>query len=222
MKEIVKRKPSQKEYEKYKAIMEKGDWSDDDMKFLDQINISSEVFEENGHQGLKNCLGEILIEAKYQDFMTMSSHDLEKGDRVTTMQNGKWGVLRVDTNEQWLAEPIYDFIGYPNRITFVVKEGVYGVLDLEAKKFIIPLHCDFVSSDNGFMFCNGIAQFGIDGKIGVMMDNGEHTEAIFDEVEAFEMEQDVKVRIGEDWGVINEQGKFETDSDQAHYFTAND
>lgn len=218
MKEKVKRKPSKKEYEKYNAILEQGDWSEDDIKFLDQIDISSDVFEENGNHGLKNCLGEVLIKSQYQDFMTLSSYDIKKGDRVTAMQNGKWGVLRVNTDEEWLAEPIYDFIGYPNRITFVVKEGVYGVMDLEDKKFIIPLHCESVSSDNGFLFCNGIAQFGIEGKIGVIRENGEFTEALFDEVEAIEVGEQVKVRIGEEWGVINKEGKFDTNEDEAYYF----
>ena len=217
---MEKRKPNKAEYNKYNSIMKRGGWSDEEMEFLNEIDMSTDVFEENGKHGLKNCLGEVLIKANYEDFITMSNHDIEEGDLVTTMKNGKWGVLKVAGEEEWLAEPIYDFIGYPSTITFVVKDGVYGVLDLDEKKFIIPLHCEFVSSHDGFMFCNGIAEYGINGKIGVMLENGEYTEAIFDEVEAIDMGEDVKVRIGEEWGVINEEGKFEMDTDEAYYYVS--
>ncbi len=50
----------------------------------------------------------------------------------------------------------------------------------------------------------------------MMREDGEHTEAIFDEVE-LDLEQAVKVRIGESWGCINEEGQFTEDGDEACY-----
>lgn len=49
-----------------------------------------------------------------------------------------------------------------------------------------------------------------------MREDGEHTEAIFNEVET-EFDQAVKFRIGETWG-YNEDGKFTIDADEADYW----
>ena len=45
----------------------------------------------------------------------------------------------------------------------------------------------------------------------------DHTEAIFDEVET-DFDGAVKVRIGESWGYINEDGMFTVDGDEACYW----
>ena len=66
-------------------------------------------------------------------------------------------------------------------------------------------------------YCNGIGTFEINGKWGVMREDGEHTEAIFDEVET-DFDVAVKVRIGEVWGWINEEGQFTKDGDEACYW----
>jgi hypothetical protein len=50
-----------------------------------------------------------------------------------------------------------------------------------------------------------------------MREDGEHTEAIYDEVET-EFDQAVKVRIGESWGYINEDGMITEDADEAYYW----
>ena len=135
------------------------------------------------------------------------------------MYEKKWGMIRIGNENEWVMEPVYDYIGFPNSITFVQKENKYGVINLTTQEFILPLELEFVSSENGFMFCNGISTYGKDGKEGVIMDNGEFTEAIFDETGVPEMGENFQVRIGEEWGFINEKGLFTHDEDESYYYT---
>lgn len=217
--EEVKKQPTKVDYEKYLQIMKQSSWADGDMDFMNKYNFGTVVFEESGNYGLKNCIGDILVSAGYEDFLTLSDEDYKEGNLLAVMYENKWGMIRIGNENEWVMEPVYDYISFPNSITFVQKENKYGVINLTTQEFILPLELEFVSSQNGFMFCNGISTYGKDRKEGVIMDNGEFTEAIFDETGIPEMGENFQVRIGEEWGFINEEGEFTTDEDEAYYYT---
>ena len=52
---MEKRKPNKAEYNKYNSFIKRGGWSDEEMEFLNEIDMSTNVFEENGKHVLKNC-----------------------------------------------------------------------------------------------------------------------------------------------------------------------
>ena len=76
------------------------------------------------------------------------------------------------------------------------------------------------SNEGGILFTNGITVFEKNGKSGVLNEYGEYTDAIFDEVDMPEMGQSIKVRIGDKWGYIAEDGSFTTDEDDAYFIGA--
>jgi hypothetical protein len=214
-------RPSKADYEKKSAFdkaMSKGELVDynEYMDLFNRFDWSAEVFESNGKYGLKNAVGEIIVAPDYEDFMMLSSSDLQTGDWVVAQDKGKWGVLEVDGNGNWMIEPEYDYIGYPNPITHVRKNEKWGVLDINKNEFIIPLECDKVHADMGFMFTNGIAIYEKDGKVGVIIEDGRFTSPIFEDVD--EENGFVKVKHKGEWGYINQEGEFTTSEDEEEYW----
>jgi hypothetical protein len=210
-----KLKPSRDQFYKYINGVLSEDQAHD---FYNTYDLENQVYEENGKFGLVNCLDELLLLPLFDNFMLLSSKPLVPGHKVVSQQNGLWGIVKLDGGlGECIVEPIYEYISYPNTIVACYKNKKWGILNTTTNEFIIPMICDHISLENGFIFCNGIGTFEIDGKCGVMRDVGEHTEAIFDEVE-LDFDQVVKVRIGEVWGYINAGGKFTEDSDEAYYW----
>jgi hypothetical protein len=210
----TKLKPSKEQFYKYiNDVLSEDDAHD----FYNKFELSNEIYEENSKYGLCNCIGEILVLPLFDDFMLLSSKPLAPGNKVVAKQNGLWGIVQLDGElGEWVVAPEYDYISYPNRIAGCLKDGKWGYLDTLENKFIIPLSCDRISLEGGFVFCNGIGTFEINGRWGVIRTDGEYTEAIFDEVEE-EFDQAVKVRIGDVWGYVNEDGQFIEDADEAYY-----
>jgi hypothetical protein len=210
-------KPSKEQY----AIFNEND-EDLDLDFLNAYDWSTELVEKNGKYGLVNCIGEPLLQPNFEDFQMMSGHDIKTGDRVVTKLNDKWGIITVDGGEGvWFVEPVYDFIGYPNTITSFLKGNKWGVMNIVSKEWILPLVCDKIYINNGFMFMNGVGVYEIGDKTGLISANGEFTDAIFDEVELDE-DDFYKGRIGELWGYIDEDGQLVQDADEAYYFESFD
>lgn len=190
--------------------------SNEHLQFLNSLDWSPELFEESGKNGLKNAMGEVIVPPLFEDFMTLGNHEIDKGEPVSTQANGKWGVVLADGKGTWLVEPEYDYIGYPNRLTHVLKEGKWGVLDIATNEFIVPLECDKVVDHDGFLFMNDIGIFMKDGKYGLVTPEGRVTRAIFDDI-VDDCEGWVEVQYNGEWGYINEQGEFTDDMEQAFY-----
>lgn len=188
---------------------------------MDQIGNLSESFNasgvirENGKVGYRNS-SEVLLPAIYDDMKLMNYGELEKGTRVVVLFDGKWGIVCADGAGTWLVQPVYDYIGYPNRFTNVSKDGKWGVLNVVANELLIPVECDKVSDDNGFMFTNGIGMYEKDNLVGPITNDGQFTSAIFDEAD-FTGEGPVPVKYKEIWGYVNEKNMFTEDEDEAYY-----
>ncbi len=183
--------------------------------FLNSIDWESEIFMVGDHCGLKNALGEVILAPKYDDMAILSGIETSKNDYVSVNQNGKWGVAIADGEGTWIIQPEFDYIGIPNNLTHVYKDGKWGVLNLEEGNFLIPVECDSISHEYGFLFVNGLAIYTKNKKIGVINDRGEFTDAIFDEVDW--AEGAVKVLFNGEWGFIDANNQFTLDEDEAHY-----
>ena len=215
-------KPTPADYEKRVAnnrLFTEGTNPDQDLinlEFLDSIDWSAEIFEQDGKYGVKTALGEMVLPPVFDNFWGLTSSEIKKGDRVVAVQNGKCGVAIADGTYTWLVKPEYDFIGYPNQITHVKKDGKWGLLDIINGKFLISLECDSIDDYMGFPFSNGIGFYEKGGKTGVITQFGTFTEPIFEEVEK-DSDGDVKVKFNGQWGFINEGNEFTLDENEAYY-----
>ena len=208
--------PKEADYKRREEIIKKfGKGSEEHMEILTSFNWQTQLFQEGEKYGLKTPLGEVILDAGYEDFKMMTSEELKKGDRVVAQQNGMWGVLIAGTPGTWIIEPEYDNIGYPNNITFLVKGDEWKITDLENRKMIVE-GCEDVSQWNGFMFANGVSFFKKNSKYGVIMMDGKHTEAVFEEFD-FDPDLHIKVKLDGKWGVIDENDQFTEEEDDAYY-----
>lgn len=200
----------------YATFIENG--ANSDLDFLNAYDWSTELVEKNGKYGLVNCIGEQLLNPNFEDFQMMSGHDMKIGDRVVAQLNDKWGVIQLDGGDGvWIVEPEYDYIGYPNSITSFKKGNKWGVMNINTKEWILPLVCDKIYGSSGFMFVNGIGVYEIAGKSGLILENGEFTEAIYDEID-LTAEVYSKARIGDQWGYIAQDGQLVEDPDEAYFY----
>ena len=64
---------------------------------------------------------------------------------------------------------------------------------------------------------NGIGVYEIGEKSGLILDNGEFTEAIYDEIDLV-ADEFSKARIGDRWGFIAKDGQLVQDPDEAYFY----
>jgi len=211
-------RPTQADYDRLLQLEDSKSYGDTHMELFNSFDWSAQIFEENGKYGLKSAVGEVLLPARFEDFMIMTGDVLRKGNRIVTQQNGQWGVMIADGTGSWLIEPQYDYIGYPQYLTPVCKDGKWGVLDISTGQYLIPPECDRLEHSRGLLFVNGLSWYEKAGKIGIIRLDGVFTEALFEDTE-FEPEGPVKVKFNGEWGFINEKGNFTTDEeDDLWYF----
>ncbi len=212
-------RPGPKEYQRFRELeqqMEPGEWNEEWMELYDAYNWSPELIKAGDKCGLKSLLGEVILPAEYDNVKLIDSTIVEKGDRIVAVQNSKWGVVIADGKGTWIVEPEFDFIGYPNDITSVQKGDKWGVLNISTGRFIVPLECDKVFDNNGFMFLNGIGYYMKDGKLGIITDEGDRTDALFDAVDPSPVGW-VKVKYNNQWGFIDENDQFTDKPEDACY-----
>jgi hypothetical protein len=212
-------KPSPADYYRLRALdqQEEGSWSTEYEELWNAFDWTPDLILEGGKCGLKSLLGEMILPVNFEDVKLLSASIVERGDRIVAQQNGKWGVVLADGEGTWLMKPEFDYIGYPNNITHVQKDGTWGVNDIAKNEFLIQPECEYVNDDNGFMFINGISIYVKDGKTGVITSYGAHTEPIFEEVE-LDPEGLVQVKYDGKWGFITEDNMFTEDEDEAGYW----
>ncbi|MFW5663912.1 MAG: hypothetical protein ACOCYD_02635 [bacterium] len=206
-------RPTQADYDRILQLEDTNNYYDEYMELSDSFDWSAQTFEKNGKYGLKSAVGELLLPAEYDNFKTMGGDILRRGNRVTAQKNGKWGVALANGNETtWHLQPQYDYIGYPNYLTAVCKDGKWGIINMSTREYLIAPDCDMVHTDNGILFVNRLGLYEKNGKIGVVRMDGAFTEAIFEETD-FEPEGPIKVMFNGEWGFINEQGSFTTNEE---------
>lgn len=208
-------KPTAEIFEK-KMLLKASDKQEELLALLNSYDWSAEVFEENGKFGLKSCVGEVLVPAKFDDLKTLSGIDIPEGGKVVVCEGGKWGVVRADRIGEWTIPPVYDEIGFPNTFAAVRKGDKWGVLNTNLGELVLPVEFDLIYGGSGFMFTNGMAYFEKDGKVGVMNDMGEFTDAIFDEAEPNDCGE-IVVKLNGLEGFIDKTGQFTMDNDDAWF-----
>jgi len=187
------------------------------IEFLNKFDWSPERFEENGKVGLKTSYGKILVPAIVDDLDVFSGWG-DEVPAVVAYLNGKAGVIKGDGTGEWIIKSSYDEIGFPNSITFVGNGNKYGIINIYTEEIIVPIECDIIYNSQGIIFDSGYSVFKKGEKYGILSEDGILTETIFDEVEGGGIGDIVKVRLGNEWGYIDEKGKFTLDEDDAYFF----
>ena len=182
-----------------------------------QRDWANELFSDEDTYGIKNAAGEILLPPVFEDFMGVNGIELRKGDKVIAKRNGRWGVAIADGKETWLIKPVFHYIGFPNPVTHVRKGNRWGIINIVTGDFIIPLTCEMVYDNHGFLFNNGIGFYKKEGKIGVIREDYSLTKPIFEDFDPGP-EGPVKVKYNGKWGYINEENSFTTELDEADYW----
>jgi hypothetical protein len=176
-------KPSKEQYLRFKELekhMEPGEWNAEWMELYDACDWSPELIKEEEKCGLRTALGEEILPVAYDNIKLMESTMVEKGERVVVVQEDKWGVAIADGSGTWLVEPEFDYIGYPNDVTAVKKGDKWGVLNILSGDYLVQAECDMVFESNGFLFLNGIGSYMKDSKLGIITEEGDLTDAIFE------------------------------------------
>ena len=180
-----------------------------------EVSKSGVIFED-GLVGLKTEEGEVILPSIFDDIYKISPDFPSKGDRLVVKQNGKWGVIEADGKGAWIINPEYEYIGYPNRITHVRKDDKWGVLDIEKDEYLIKPECDLIHDTDGFMFNNGIGVYEKNGRIGIVTEYGNFTDAIFEDLDG-DPDGLVEVKFEGEWGFIDENNSFTVDEEEAYY-----
>lgn len=225
-------KPGPAEYKKRDEYNRQRDktWSEklgnEYLYFLNSWDWETDVIRKGGKCGLRTALGEIILPPLFENLKLLSSRrgkagELKKGDRVVAMKDGKWGVVEADGNGTWLIEPEYDYIGYPNNITFFLKDGKWSIMNISTRECLVK-DCDEVPAWNGLMFMNRVGTYKKKGKWGVIMDWGAMTKPLFDDVSGDTDDGPVEVKYNGKNGFINEKNEFTEDEDEAYYLYSTD
>jgi hypothetical protein len=199
-----------------KVELEELEATDDLMGLMNEYDWSNEMFEEEGRFGLKSCMGDILLPAKFDGLKLLSSQNLPKGAKVVACKDNKWGIVKADGFGEWCIQPEFDDIGFPNYFTAVRKGDKWGILNTELNEWVVELEMDEICNGSSFPFINGVAYFMKDGKMGVMTDRGYCTDPVFDEVMADDSGLITATCNGQT-GFINREGELITDPDEAWF-----
>jgi hypothetical protein len=205
----------------YEIFLKNGKWGHSDQDFVDAYNWMNIEFEVNGKIGLKNCIGEQLLNPIFEEFEITARYPHVIGELVSARYNGKWGVVKLDGGDGvWLIEPEYDYIDCPSCSTKFRKNGKLGVMNVFTKEWILPLFCDYIHADQNTTFLySGITCYEVNDKLGLALYNGDYTDAIFDEVDKDNESYYYKARIGELWGYVAKDGQLVQERQNAHFRT---
>ena len=181
--------------------------------FIEEYDLYTKVFEENGKMGVKDAAGQILVPAEF-DEVGYTFMDHFKPHAVPVLRDGKFALVAQDGKGTMLSGFEYDEIHYTSECCYIlIKDGKKGMA-LSSGTVVIPAQMDQVYTP-----FNGLASFEKDGKSGFsMVYEGITTEAIYDDCD---IEGDTYLEVVKDGvkGFIDSNGAFTTEEDEAYFGT---
>jgi len=184
----------------------------------------------NGKVGLTNYKGEIILPAEYDSIPEVYNDSLENPEFnfvnlcSPVVVNGKYGLVnkepQTSSDNRCIAECIYDRIFRVFNLIEAVyvceKNGKKGLLSItDAYRELVPCYYDEVYAPIGF---NGTILFSI-GHHYYLYYNRVITQRYYDDVELVEY-QPVRVKDGQSWYYLDEQGNPATDAKQAWFMSS--
>lgn len=181
--------------------------------FLQEYDLSTQIYEEDGRYGVKDICGEVLVPAMF-DEITCCFDDESRYWAVPAVKDGKMALVAADGKGTLLTPFEYDAINFHFCYYYPIKDGKQGLADVSGRIFI-PAEMDQVYEP-----FNSLVAFAKDGKYGFsMLGTDLITEPIYDDHELDESDTLVVVKDGVR-GYIDEHGAFTLDRDES-YFNGN-
>ncbi len=173
---------------------------------------SDTAYQEDDKVGLKDCWGRIVVPAKYDACVgCWDVRYLFSGRFCVAVQtSGKWGfILRNDPNRV-VFHPAFDDVRPALGGAYLVKSNNRFGLYSRAGRELLPPEMDDIFRPG----IHGSLLYVKNRKYGIMLENGEKTRDLFDEVD-FEGGRFLFVRLGDTWGYVGENGDFVTSRSKA-------
>ena len=179
--------------------------------FLQEYDLSTQIYEENGLYGVKDICGEVLVPAMF-DEITCCFDDMSRHWAVPAVKDGKMALVASDGKGTLLNPFEYDAINYYFCYYYLIKDGKMGLASVGGY-ILVPAEMDKVYEP-----FNSLVAFEKDGKYGFsMLGSDVITEAIYDDYEVGDDEYLIVVKDGVR-GYLDEQGHFTTESDDSFFY----
>lgn len=188
------------------------DWGEINF-FTQQYDWYDYPFYEGGKCGVKDVLGNVLVPARFDDYVTLFNYFSHCGATAMSL-DGREMLVKTDGSGDVIPGTEYDEINSAEGSPFfeVWKGDVLGFVDSEGNVLVEP------SCDQYYEFTNGAAAFHVkDGKWGVLFISGDVLKAEFDAVDMPEAGDWLHVQQGGKWGYVTEDGRFTTSEDEAYW-----
>ena len=181
----------------------------------EQYDFAFIPFTEGVKMGLKCYTGEVIIEAKYDDFSLIYSpqEDEFPYETIVAKKDGKCGIVSMDGSGKEITPFIYDVWEYCFGAYLVGIGEKYGIIHEDNGREVVP--CEFDEIREGTEFW-AIYKNGLHGFVQYLGpgDNYLVTDVIYSD-SRFNENNNLTVKLEDKWGFIDENGKFTTDEEKA-------
>ncbi len=170
------------------------------------------VFEENGKKGLKDVSGKIRVPAIYADFPILLPYTRWRSVPVIAQnEQGLYGLVKVDGSGDAITDFEYEYLSFEqwSGLFVAAKDGLCGIMNHQGQ-LLVPCELDGVCREipiNGHILVTLGEKQGIYNYVYDL-----YIKPIYDEID---MKDDkVYVRLGDQWGYLDEEGNFIDENDE--------
>ena len=179
--------------------------------FINEYDIYTQIYEENGMKGVKDAAGQVLVPAAFDEVCyTFADHFLPHA--VPVIKDGKFAFAAQDGTGTLLSDFEYDDIVYTAECCYIVVKDDKKGLALSDGTLVIPAQMDDIYTP-----FNGLGGYEKDGKHGFSLVYEQlTTEAIFEDYEIGEDDYLIVIKDGVR-GYVDSQAQFTTDEDERYF-----
>ena len=179
---------------------------------FNEYNWFDQAFVENGRYGVKAIMGKVIIPAQFDDYVELFHYDFRRS-AIPMVIGGKTVLVKSDGSGEIIPNTEYDTIHYASYTPYyrMWKNSKFGFMSANGTVYVDCI------CDEYYEPLNGISVYRSGNKWGLIDMGGNVVAPIFDEIIDPEPDECVKVRIGEEVGFVDENGKFTTDEDESYW-----
>ena len=186
--------------------------------FVEYENLCKEyqwwdiVFEENGKKGLKDVSGKVRVPAMYADFPSFYHYvHFRNVPVIAQNEQGLYALVKADGSGDAITGFEYEYMDLEKWSTLFVaaKDGHCGIMNHQGS-LLVPCELDGVCRE---VPINGHILVTLGDKKGIYnYAYALYIKPIYDEIE--EKDDKVYVRLGNQWGYLDEEGNFIDENDE--------
>lgn len=213
----IKRKDKeQKSYVYYDSPQTiKEPWEKETTLYNTIINLmwNDEAYEKDGHRGLKDCWGRVLVPAEYEDCKGVSNNRFLTNDEVCVLikKDGRWALTRRRNEHEKITDYVFDEANLVFQGFYVTRsDNKYGLFTPSGHE-LLPTTMEDIYDPTVF---EQHIMYRQDGKYGILFHNGTQTMQLLDEVRV-DCGYYLSVRVEKDWGYLDKYGSFTRKREEA-------